>query len=90
MQPVALTSASEVVTDIVRAAVVRAGVADAAAANRYSSHSLRASFVTLSAKAGVNEARIAAITGHRSLSTLRSYDRSSAEAVAQADYLHAV
>jgi len=90
VQSVPLISASEAVTDIVRAAVVRAGIADAKAARQYSSHSLRSTFVTLSARAGVSEARIAAITGHRSLSTLRSYDRSSTEAVAQTDYLRAM
>lgn len=51
----------------------RAGVST----TRLTSHSLRASFVTLAYAAGVSEGEIARVSGHTSLSTMRGYDRSS-------------
>lgn len=52
----------------------------------YSSHSLRATFITLSFSAGVPERDIAAVSDHKS-NAIRGYDRRSIEAHAQSDYL---
>ncbi len=46
-------------------------------ADRLSSHSLRAGFITRAAKAGAPEWAIAAQTGHRSIAVLRKYIRSA-------------
>ena len=54
--------------------------------DRYSSHSLRATFITLSFSAGVPERDIAAVSSHKS-AAIREYDRRSAEAHAQIHYL---
>lgn len=54
----------------------------------FTSHSLRATFITLSSQAGVPETAIAAVSGHQSMKTLRSYDRSSVERFGQTDYLN--
>ena len=59
------------VARVVQAAVAAAGY-DAA---RFGGHSLRASFATSAARAGVPEAQIMAQTGHRSLPVLRGYIR---------------
>lgn len=76
------------ITELVRNAAVSSGVAasqeDSA---RFSSHSLRSSFITLSSQAGVSERLIAAVSGHQSMTILRSYDRTSVEKLAQIDYL---
>lgn len=75
------------ITDMLRTHLVEAGAVSEAQASAYSSHSLRATFITLSSQAGVNEADIAAVSGHKSMTTLRSYDRSTVERHAQTDYL---
>lgn len=72
--------------------ILRKGLIDAEActpdeAMGFSSHSLRASFITLSNIAGVPERDIAAITGHKSMTVLRAYDRTSVERSAQTAYL---
>jgi len=79
-----ISNAAETITDVVRAAAATAGLDDI---RRFSSHSLRATFTTLSYAAGVPESQIAGTTGHKSLPVLRGYDRTAAEQFAQADYL---
>jgi len=74
-------------TDLIRSVLVDSGVATYLQATAYSSHSLRATFITLSSQAGVSEADIAAISGHKSMHILRGYDRSLPEHHAQTDYL---
>lgn len=74
-------------TEITRQAVLAAGVCDAHDVNVFSSHSLRATFITLSSQAGVAEASIAQVSGHKSMRVLRSYDRSTVERHAQVAYL---
>lgn len=90
IQPVPLGTAPEAMTDMVRTAVVRAGIADRTAARAYSSHSLRSTYITLSSQAGVSETRLAAVSGHRNLAVLRGYDRTSDEDAAQTEYLSAI
>lgn len=75
------------ITDLLRKALVRAEVCSESEARAFSSHSLRASFITLSNLAGVAERDIAAITGHKSMAILRGYDRTSVERSAQTAYL---
>jgi len=79
-----ISNAAETITELVRAAAAAAGLE---AVDEYSSHSLRATYTTLSFAAGVAESRVAAVTGHRNLNVLREYDRTSGEQLAQADYL---
>lgn len=79
--------ASDAITDLVRRAVVVAGIADEAGAQAYSSHSLRSTFITLSAQYGASEAQVAAVSGHKNLNVLRGYDRTSGERMAQVTYL---
>jgi len=43
--------------------------------DRYSTHSMRAGFVTAGRSAGLTDAQIMAITGHKSATTLNIYDR---------------
>lgn len=74
-------------SEIVRNALLDAGVVDADEAGAFSSHSLRATFITLSSQAGVPEASIATVSGHKSMRVLRSYDRSTVERHAQTAYL---
>lgn len=76
------------ITELLRSVVVDADVASSVASTGvYSSHSLRATFITLSNQAGVAEKDIATVSGHRDMNTLRSYDRTTVERAAQADYL---
>lgn len=75
------------ITNILRRALIDAEVCTRDEAQRFSSHSLRASFVTLSNLAGVPERDVAAITGHKSMTVLRGYDRTSVERSAQTAYL---
>lgn len=83
-----LSNASDAVTNIVRSVLVDAAIVAADGVQAYSSHSLRSTFITLSAQAGVTEAKVAAITGHKNLNVLRGYDRTSEELAAQTDYLN--
>lgn len=85
----AIANPSLTLTEMLRSRVLHAGIASTEEAAAYSSHSLRATFITLSSQAGVNEASIAAVSGHKDMKTLRSYDRSSVERHAQAAYLDA-
>lgn len=62
-----------VITAIVKRAIALAGLDP----HTYASHSMRRGFVTTAFEAGVGEILIAATTGHRSLSSLRMYFRSS-------------
>lgn len=82
-----ITSADIIVTNILRDALVASGAVDAADVLGYSSHSIRATFITLSALAGVPEASIATVSGHKSMKVLRAYDRSGVERHAQVSYL---
>jgi integrase len=75
------------ITGIIRNGLVDAEVCTPDEAMAFSSHSLRASFITLSNIAGVPERDIAAITGHKSMTVLRGYDRTSVERSAQTAYL---
>lgn len=81
-----LSNPDQTITNMLRGRIRRLGVDEEVAA-RFSSHSLRASFVTLSAAAGTSELDIAKITGHTSLSTVGVYRRVAVEKVAQTDYL---
>ena len=78
-----MSNASATITDVVRGAAASAGLDSEA----YSSHSLRATFTTLSYAAGVPESRIADVTGHKNMNIMRGYDRTASEQVAQSDYL---
>lgn len=82
----ALRNPDEVITAMLRKRLLGLGLDDHEA-NRFSSHSFRATFVTLSAAAGVAEGDIAEVTRHRSLASVSIYRRVSAEKVAQAAYL---
>lgn len=83
-----LAHPSITITDMLRQRVVQAGVRDSVeAAAVFSSHSLRATFITLSSQAGVSEGKIAAVSGHKDMNTLRGYDRSTVEQFAQTAYL---
>jgi integrase len=75
------------VSGVLRAVLVDAGVVDGDAVDAYSSHSLRATFITLSAQAGVVESSIATVSGHKSMRVLRAYDRSGVERHGQVAYL---
>lgn len=59
------------ITQIVQSAVARIGLDP----RKYGAHTLRASFVSLGLAGGANEIAIARQTAHRSLETLRLYDR---------------
>jgi len=74
----------QVVTNMLRRRALAAGLRDP---DRFSSHSLRATFITLSYAAGVPEAQIAAISGHESNKIMRKYNRAGPEALAQTAYL---
>ncbi|MFL0358609.1 tyrosine-type recombinase/integrase [Curtobacterium flaccumfaciens] len=87
LQSTQMSNPNITITEVLRARLVDAGAASAGQAVAYSSHSLRATFITLSSQAGVQEGDIARISGHSNLRTLRSYDRSSVERFAQVDYL---
>jgi len=80
---------SVAITEMVRSRLVEAEIVSTAQAAAYSSHSLRATFITLSNQAGVAEKDIALVSGHKDMNTLRSYDRTTAEQSAQSDYLNA-
>ncbi len=84
-----LANPSATITDVVRQAVIRAGIVKnlPGAADAYSSHSLRATYTTLSYAAKVPEAQIAATTKHKSMSTMRGYNRTESEQLAQVAYL---
>lgn len=58
-----ILSADVVGTDLTRQALVDSGVCEAHEAEAFSSHSLRATFITLSSQAGVQEASIAQVSG---------------------------
>lgn len=75
------------ITDLLRSVCAAAGVGGGAPVTGYTSHSLRATFITLSAQANVSEKDIAAVSGHRDMNTLRGYDRTTVERSAQVDYL---
>ncbi|WP_348788475.1 tyrosine-type recombinase/integrase [Leifsonia sp. NPDC080035] len=75
------------ITETLRNRLVEAAIATPAQAFAYSSHSLRATFITLASQAGVSEADIAAVSLHSSMATLRKYDRSSVERHATVAYL---
>lgn len=83
-----LSNASDAVTHIVRGVLVDAGIVAGDGVHAFSSHSLRSTFITLSAQSGVSEAKVAAISGHKNLNVLRGYDRTSEELAAQTDYLN--
>ena len=85
VQPTPMLHPSVTITDLLRGLVVDAEISTTPV--RFSSHSLRATFITLSNQAGVAEKDIALISGHRDMNTLRSYDRTTAEKSAQTDYL---
>lgn len=84
-----MSNPSATVTDVVRQAVLRAGIVPnlPGTADAYSSHSLRSTHITLSYAAGVPESQIAAVTKHKNMNTLRGYDRTASEQAAQVDYL---
>lgn len=89
VQPTRMLHPNIAITDLLRSVVVDAGVMSSEASTGvYSSHSLRATFITLSNQAGVTEKDIATVSGHRDMNTLRSYDRTTVERAAQADYLN--
>lgn len=75
------------ITNLLRAHLVEAGVVSAEGAQAYSSHSLRSTFITLSYTAGVDERTIAGVSQHKS-NAIRTYDRRSVEAFGQTDYLN--
>jgi integrase len=60
---------------------------DEATVQRYSSHSLRATFITLSVQAGVSTETIQKTSGHKSPQMISAYDRTSVERAAQTNYL---
>ncbi len=64
----------DAVNGIVTRRVLAAGLADA---NDYSAHSLRAGFVTEAKNRGIDEADIMKHSRHKSLATMRLYDRTS-------------
>ena len=76
-----------IITSLLRDLLVDVGILTPVDAAGYSSHSLRATFITLSSQADVSEASIAAVSGHKSMRVLRSYDRSTVERHGQTDYL---
>jgi integrase len=76
------------ITQTLRTRLVEAEIVTVEQAAAYSSHSLRATFITLSNQAGVAEKDIASVSGHKDMTTLRSYDRTTAEKSAQTDYLN--
>ena len=82
----ALRNPDLAITALLRAALVDVGSSEVRAQS-FSSHSLRATFITLSSQKGVPEASIAAVSGHKSMKVLRSYDRSSVERHASTAYL---
>ena len=84
-----MAHSSIALTDMLRKRLVDAEICTEVEAQRYSSHSLRATFITLSNQANVSEKDIAVISGHKNMNTLRGYDRSTAERSAQVDYLNA-
>lgn len=90
VQESAMRHPSIAITEMLRQRVVEASVASPAQAEAYSSHSLRATFITLSNQAGVAEKDIARVSGHKDMTTLRGYDRTSAEMSAQTAYLNPV
>ena len=61
--------------DAIRSAVIQALGKIGLEPKGYSTHSLRAGFITAAGEAGVNHLLIAAQTGHRSLATLQRYFR---------------
>lgn len=81
-----LRNPDEVITPMLRKRLRGIGL-DEHEVNRFSSHSFRATFVTLSASAGVAEGDIAEVTRHRSLASVGIYRRVPVEKVAQAAYL---
>lgn len=87
VQPTPMLHPNIAITELLRSVVGASGVSTST--DVYSSHSLRATFITLSNQANVSEKDIAAVSGHRDMNTLRSYDRTTVERAAQADYLNA-
>lgn len=87
VMPTKMLNPSIAVTQMLRTLVVDAGVSNELQAGAFSSHSLRATFITLSNQAGVAEKDIAKVSGHKDMTTLRGYDRTAIEQAAQADYL---
>ena len=75
-------------TKLIRDRLTEAGITTEQTAGQYSSHTLRSTFITLSSQAGVSERNIATVSGHKSMTVLRSYDRTSLETFAQTDYLN--
>lgn len=88
VQNAAMAHSSIAITQMLRSRLTDVGITTEAQALAYSSHSLRATFITLSNAAGVTEKDIATISGHTDMNTLRGYDRASAEKSAQATYLN--
>jgi integrase len=82
----AVKNAHLMISDLLRHYLVLSGAATEEEVRAYSSHSLRATFITLSFSAGVAERDIAAISDHKS-NAIRGYDRRSIEAHAQVAYL---
>lgn len=76
------------ITKLVRDNLTAAGITTEETETRYSSHTLRSTFITLSSQAGVSERDIATVSGHKSMTVLRSYDRTAVEQHAQTDYLN--
>jgi len=81
-----LSGSSAAITDMLRG-VLRSMGWDEATVQRYSSHSLRATFITLSVQAGVSAETIQKTSGHKSPQMISAYDRTSAERAAQTNYL---
>ncbi|WP_017793002.1 tyrosine-type recombinase/integrase [Leucobacter salsicius] len=75
------------ITKLVRDSLTAAGITTEVGSAAYSSHSLRATFITLSSQQGISAENIARISQHSSLDILRSYDRTSVEAFGQVSYL---
>jgi integrase len=88
VMPSAMAHSSIAVTEMLRKRLVDAEMFTEAEAQRYSSHSLRATFITLSNAAHVPEKDIAVISGHKNMNSLRGYDRNGAVSSAQVDYLN--
>jgi site-specific recombinase XerD len=82
-----IKDANHAITKVVQTAIARTGKVEAAQIKEYSSHSLRATFVTLALAAGVSFDQVSAITGHSTLAVLKGYDHTSIERKAQVDYL---
>lgn len=87
VQGTEIKNAALTLTKMLRDALVAADIVPLGGVDVYSSHSLRATFITLSSQAGVALESVAKISGHKSMAVLQQYDRTSIEAFAQTSYL---